>query len=280
LCPYGDGVTCLLDDVAGNGRLLLMMKLYLDRGVKVDKSDGVATVAAAIFRPVPYKQFVRPWNRMLAGWRAPAFHATDFYTGAPPYFDRSTHAQKERFERDSRIVPQLIGQHAARLVAIGFRPDEFLSVASDAFKAEYGSSIHSIAVQLLLIINGWLAKESHYREGFACFMESGDDDSAEVEQTVKRMKMHPVAGPHLQVTSFTTIDKGNARGLEAADCLAWHWNKYYMDKMRLGKPDEARKDFVAMMRAAEDKTYTALITGEKLKFFLGLAPLPTKDVGA
>jgi hypothetical protein len=86
------------------------------------------------------------------------------------------------------------------------------------------------------------------------------------------MKRDAMTGPHIQVKSFTTIDKGSARGLEAADFLAWHWNKYYMDKFRLGKEHEVRKDFAAMIQAAENKVYASLIVGDKLKRLLDNAP--------
>jgi hypothetical protein len=270
---HADGTVQLFDDESPHGEhWLVMTKVYLDRGLKRDATDGVVTVAAAVFKPVPYKRFVRPWNRMLSGWKAFAFHATDFYPGGGE-FKRDTPGLRERFERDSRLIPQLIGENATRLIAIGFRPDEYLAVASPEFKASYGLSLHSMAVQIVLIVLGWWAKEVSYHGGFACFMESGDDDETEVVETVHNMKRDAVTGPHVQVKSFTTVDKGRARGLEAADCLAWHWNKYYMDKFRLGKEDDARKDFAAMMHAAEDKMYLSLIVGDKLKHLLSRAPV-------
>lgn len=256
-----------------------MMKVYLDLGKKSDKTDGIITVAAATFKRVPYKQFVRVWNPMVKGWGSKAFHATDFYTGAREFWWKLSDGtldtdRRGRHEHDSKRIPYVISQHVTRLTAIAFRPHEFDEVASDAFKAEVGTCLHSIAIQLFLILNGWWALDLGYRDGFACFMESGDADTAEVVDTVERMKAHGTTGPHIQVKSFTTIDKGEARGLEAADCLAWHWNKYYMDKMRFGKDTEPRKDFAAMMTVAEDKTFVSLITGDKLKWILSRAPLP------
>jgi hypothetical protein len=86
-----------------------MLKVYLDRGAKSDSSDSVVSVASAIFKPVAYKQFVRPWNRMLRGWRASAFHATDFYNGAGE-FKRDTPAKLERHITDSKLLPRIIGE--------------------------------------------------------------------------------------------------------------------------------------------------------------------------
>jgi hypothetical protein len=271
-----DGVIELLEDVRG---LLVMLKVYFDLGAKSDNSDGVVTVAAAMFRAETYRNFIRVWRPMVRRWGAEAFHATDFYNGAREFWrlnpDGTKHPERMKwFEQDCYAIPTMIGANAIRLVAIGFRPKEFLSLASDAFKSSYGTSLHSMATQLILIANGWWAKDVGYDGKFACFMESGDDDSWEVEDSVRRMKLDGETGRHIQVQSFTTIDKGEAHGLEAADCVAWHWNKYYMDYFRHGKEDQARKDFAAMMHIAAEDTYMSLMVGDKLKYYLSLAPLP------
>ena len=62
-----------------------MLKVYLDRGAKSDADDSVVAVAATVFKPLGYKRFVRPWERMLHEWSASVFHATDFYSGAKEF---------------------------------------------------------------------------------------------------------------------------------------------------------------------------------------------------
>jgi hypothetical protein len=258
-----------------------MLRVFLDRGEKTSTDDGVVTVAGVVFRREPYRNFCRVWNPMLKRWNATAFHATDFYSGYGDFFrfneDGSPHLERtEWFKRDCLAVPTIIGANASRLVAIGFRPDEFRRVASDAFKAAYGTSVHSLATQILLLVNGWWAKEVGYDGKFACFMESGDDEEAEVVSTVARMKVHHSTASHVRVASFTPIGKGTSRGLEAADFFAWHWNKYYMDRYRQAGTDvQARKDLAAMMQAAEEgNVYASLIVGDKLTYFLSGATLP------
>jgi hypothetical protein len=257
-----------------------MLKVYLDKGEQSAADDGIVTVAAVIFRAEPFRQFVRAWKPMLKRWNADAFHATDFYSGYKAFSrfnpDNSPHTERTRwFEEDKVRIPTIIGANALQLTAVAFRPDEYRAASSGAFKQHYGTSVHSLATQTALIINGWWAKEAGYSGRFAYFMESGDGDGPEVVATVESMRKNPDVGAHIRVSSFTQIDKGESPGLEAADCFAWHWNKYYMDRFRLAKQDvPARKDLAAMMRIAEGRVYASLIVGDKLTYFLGGAPLP------
>jgi len=116
---FRDVLTLLLDDVIPSRGLIVTMKVYMDRGAREDSPDGVMCVAATVFKPTPYKQFVRHWNRMLRGWHASAFHATDFYPGAGA-FKRRTDQAKERYERDSKAIPSLIGEYTEQIIGVSF----------------------------------------------------------------------------------------------------------------------------------------------------------------
>jgi hypothetical protein len=202
-----------------------MLKVYLDRGAKSDSDDSIVSVASAIFKPVGYKQFVRPWNRMLRGWGASAFHATDFYNGAEE-FTRDTSAKKSRFESDSRLLPKIVGENIKRILVVATRPTEFLREAPEKWKKAFGTNVHSIGVQMILIALGWWAEAHHSSEQFAYFRESGDEDDEEVATTVERMRNEDTDTARLiRVSSFTHVEKGVARGTEAADFISWHWNK-------------------------------------------------------
>src|SRR5260370_1626883 len=69
------------------------------------------------------------------------------------------------------------------------------------------------------------------------------------------------------VGSFTHVEKGIARGTEASDFVAWHWNKYYMDKIRKGDAENPRKDFAALVAASEKKIRYIFLTGDYLLLF-------------
>jgi hypothetical protein len=258
---------------------LAMIKVYLDRGEKTVTDDGVMCVATVIFRPFPYKRFARPWSRMVRAWGANAFHATDFYNGAEE-FKRATPAKQKRFQEDSRQIPRMISLHITRALAIAFRPQEAEPLLSQLWKERFGSSLHAMAVQLALISLGWWAKENRYFDGFAVFMESGDKHEALISEIVGNMRRDEIAGKHIQVKSFATVDKGVARGVEAADFFAWHYNTHYLTRIRTGRV--GRKDVAAFVEVAADKVDEMFLTGWKLKHFLelGEAHLRKGDEGA
>jgi hypothetical protein len=244
-----------------------MFKAFLDRAEKRDQTDRVACVVATIFKPAPYKQFVRPWGRMLKRWGASAFHATDFYAGGGE-FKRNTPERQAWFEEDVRKIPILIGGSVARIMTVAFRPDEFIARASKEWKESFGTDTHAIAVQLCLVINGWWLEEKKPSESFAYVQEAGDEDEGKVEEAVRRLRNSREYAQLIRISSFATVEKGIARGLEASDFVGWHWNKHYMDRLRKGEP-LPRKDFAAFMKLTEKqgKVKTAFITGEKLEIF-------------
>ncbi len=259
----------LLNDIlpCGDG-LIAMLKVYLDRAAKRDAKDEVMCVASVIFKPTAYKQFVRAWNRMVKAWGVKAFHATDFYSGGGA-FKRDTPEKQRRYEEDSRRIPEMIAKAISRILIVSFRPAEFAAVAPPMWR-DAGGNLHSLAIQTCLLSNGDWLKEKKQFESFAYFMESGDEGEAEVLEAVAGMRAHEKTTKHIKVASFTTVDKGLARGLEAADCVAWHWNKYYMDSERAERVRRPRKDFLFLTEAAKGKCQCIFATGEDLKILFSL----------
>jgi hypothetical protein len=206
---------------------------------------------------------------MLKAWGASAFHATDFYPGAQEFI-RDTPERQHLYDEDCKRIPNMIARHVQRVVLISFRPQEFLDTAPQVWKDTFGTNVHSHAVQLCLFSNGWWRFDKCRQESFAYFMESGDTDEGQVLKDVERMRNDAATSKVIKVSSFTSTSKGAARGLEAADFTAWHWNKYYMDKIRAGKELEPRKDFAAFANIAKEKLEYIFATGEKLKYFFSL----------
>lgn len=272
---HHEDIIPLFEDVLPSGRgFLVMLKVYLDRGEKVakDRSDDIVCVAAIVFKPTSYKQFIRPWNRMLRGWEASAFHATDFYNGAEE-FKRDTPAREKRFEDDSRSIPELIGSRVHRVELISFRPSEFAREASDRWKQRFGTDLHGIAVQMCMVSLGWWLNDHHPSEHFAYFRESGDAGEGKVDDAIREVRNDPGYSRVVRIHSYTSVAKGVARGTEAADFAAWHWNKDYIDRARLGK-EAPRKDFAAFGSAVKGKVSSAFVTGDKLKMFFSVTDQP------
>lgn len=269
-----DILPLLLEDVLPNGGgLLVMLKAYMDRAAKQDASDAVMCVACVMFRPVAYSQFVRDWDRMLKPWGASAFHARDFYPGAKT-FKRDTADKELLYLESSRRIPEIIATSMTRIMVVSFRPSEFLQVAADRWKDFGGNGLHSLATQICLLINGDWIKETPElsNESFAYFMESGDESERDVVSAVAGLRKHKKTSEHIKVASFSTVDKGNARGLEAADCVAWHWNKYYMDTERTKGARPPRRDFISLVTAKQGKCKVIFATGDDLQYLFSLVP--------
>ena len=253
-----------------------MLKAYLDRGVKASSTDEVSCVVCTVFKETPYKQFTRPWNRMLKRWDAKAFHATDFYPGGGD-FKRDTPEKKRWFDEDSKTIPVLVGKHVCQVVAVAFRPQEFIDKASAAWKERFGTDTHTMAVQLCLVMNGWWIRDKRSSEYFAYFREQGDDGEGMVDKAVDTLAHDAEYGPLVRVKSYSKVEKGQTRGTEASDFVAWHWNKHAVE--RLGKGLEPRKDFVAFAKLTElqGKVQSAFITGKKLERYFDVLERAVRD---
>jgi hypothetical protein len=105
----------------------------------------------------------------------------------------------------------------------------------------------------------------------AYFIEAGDD-GREIEIALRRIYDNPETRKHTRMAGYpVVVEKGRARGLEAADFMAWHWNKLYVDSLATHNPREMRKDIaslVKMLGAKDEKIATHIFTGEVLDKFL------------
>lgn len=265
-----DDVCLVLDDVLPDGQVAVVtLKVYLDLGEKPKGTDRVVSVAATVFRPDLYLSFTEPWNQMLARWGAPSFHASEFYPGYG-LFARDTAEKRDWFHDDCLLIPGIIGQHLQHGLIVSFRPDEVRAAAEDWLPL-LDETIHSVAVQLVLILLGHWANWTGFEGDFLYFMERGDEDEASVMKAVRRLEASPITGKHIRLREFFPIKKGVARGLEASDFLAWHWNKYWADKITEGKPDELRKDFQLFVNEVGSRQVAyVFVTGKKLDLLLNL----------
>ena len=130
-----------------------MLDVFVDLGMKEDRTDGVVSAASVVFKPTKYKQFVRPWNRMLKAWGASAFHATDFYNGAGE-FERESEKSGKLFSVDSKRLPGMIADHIQRISVTSFRPKEFKEMVPKHWTDMFGQSVQAHSIQLCFLANG------------------------------------------------------------------------------------------------------------------------------
>ena len=254
------------------------MLLFSDLGDRVldlqNKERGnVLCVSAVVFKPTKYKQFSREWGRFLKPWSATAFHATDFYGGANEFDWNSKPELRALQISDSRRIPSMIGKKVERVLLVAIKPDEYLEKAPRGWLELFGTSAHSMAMQVILLDLGWWRTDHIPSHKFAYFMERGDPDYGKVMETQENMRANLETSKVIGVKSFTGMEKKHqVRGLEVADFFSWHWNKYCVDFLLKGNANDARKDFKAAVAASGNSVSHIFLTGKDLEYFFSRVP--------
>jgi hypothetical protein len=158
-------------------------------------------------------------------------------------------ARMARYDRDSKRVPRIIGDHVFQLFAVSAKEKEYEAVAPENWRKQFGG-IHRVTIQALVGGIGHWANKAGYRGDIAYFFETGDEDEAEVSDAFRKLYDKPDQRRHCRMASTPIgVPKGSARGLEVADFLAWHWNKYYVDTLSTHPPRDTRKDISALIKS-------------------------------
>ena len=265
-----DAVCALLDDLCPADRgLVVMLRVYLDAGIKRHGGDRLLCVGATVFEPARYREFTKEWNEFLEGWHAPAFHATDFYNGAD-VFRRDNAQAKARFLLDVIDVPRMIGKHISRGFAMAVLVDEFSAELRKLNDTTRVDTPHSFAVGAVLVWMSEWAEQRNYTDGFSYIMEAGDTDEAAIADIVRQMRADPKIAANIKVNSFAVVKKGAARGIEASDFVAWQWNKYYADRRSQNESAAPRQDFQAFVDWTDERFEYVFLTGERVGQILRL----------
>jgi hypothetical protein len=172
------------------------MLVFTDLGnrridLKDPNSESLMCISAVVFKPTKYKQFTRPWNRVLKRWGASAFHSTDFYSGGGEFKRKDDKKRQAMFEEDSRAIPKMLGGKVEKVTLIAFRPKEYRESVPKGWLDLFGSSIHSMGIQVVLLELGWWREEKCPSLDFLYFMETGDEDEEKVHETVRGMRADP-----------------------------------------------------------------------------------------
>ena len=246
-----------------------MLKVYLDRGARED-AGGAMCVSAAIFKPREYKQFVRAWSLMLRqipGGPYPYMHATDFFPGGGKFKE----ILKEDRELVAKQLPALIDRYVYQFVTAAFKEEEFDGAAPASWREQFGS-LHGVAAQMCAGAIGHWADERGYRGPIWYFFESGDMDEEDVDYRFDAVARNGRISKHVRYHSHKFLKKGEARGLEAADYFAWHWNKFDAETLSKWADDrpfrDMRKDFRALVARNPRKYRVFRFVGEALSDFL------------
>ena len=240
---------------------MTMLKAFMDKGARPD-AGAIMCIGTALFKPTRYKQFCRKWEQLLADLGVPFLHATDFYCRAGLY----RNILNADWHLACRRIPELIDEYATQLLSVSFRQREFEDVAPAAWRARFGS-LHGIAVKVSLDALGYVLDERRNFEPVAYVLESGDATQAHVDRVLRKVGENSQARKVSRYRSHMFAGKGVERGLEVADCFAWHWNKFYAETV--ARPiREMRQDLHAMIDGNPAKYRVYLFTGDTLRQFL------------
>lgn len=208
-------------------------------------------VAAAVFKRTPYKQFRREWERMLKRWDAGGFHATDFYNGAGPFVRKEPDGGPDRdrqtmFADDSRLIPKMVAKHTSKLFVVSFKREEVFGAVPPRWRKE--DFLHKLAAKTLVGSIQFWADDKNYRGRVLYCIENGTDGRS-MAHILRRIFDDDERRREARMAAYPTLcDKGTVRGLEAADFLAWHWNKFYVECKAKLQPRRMRRDTSGLLR--------------------------------
>jgi hypothetical protein len=169
-------------------------------------------------------------------------------------------------------LPSLIEPYVRKLFVVAFQKDEYEAVAPRLWRQRYGD-VNSVAAQMICQSVGfWAQRENHEGEITYICEDGGGPDDQQMHAALRRVYKNPKSRNHARMAGPPVgVEKGNARGLEVADFLSWHWNKYHTETRTAEKPRAMRKDIRALMELLEmrhEKIDVRLFTGDRLRDFL------------
>ena len=197
-----------------------MLRGYFDAS---ERDDGAYVVAGYLFDSFQERKFKKEWNAAFA--RYGGMHMTDLV------------ALQKGFNGISRKESnELIGQ------AVAFsRPRIVAGVAvacwiqdihnySPRWISGFGHP-YAICCHLAMTSLGSWAKDHNYRDGIAYLFETGDRYAGEARDIMAMASAHPIAKDAYQYRSHDFIPKSDpdAAPIEAVDCFAWEWGKYFSE---------------------------------------------------
>jgi hypothetical protein len=195
--------------------VMMMMEAYFDES-GTHYGSPVMCVAGYLFTAENALHFDREWGEALKEFGLTHFHAADCAHG------REETEALSRAQRDELMV-RLVGIIKRRIelgIAVSVSETDFGRV--DAPKWERGGPYLLAALHVLGGVAAWI-QNSSYAGKVSYFFESGDKHQGLTNQAIDMLKAK--GSGYLGYYSHTFIGKCDARGLQAADLLAYEWQK-------------------------------------------------------
>lgn len=227
---------------------VMMMEAYFDESGTHDGSP-VMCVAGYLFTAENAFHFDREWGEALKEFGLTHFHAASWKEA-----DALSRAQRDD------LMARLVGIIKRRIelgIAVSISETDFGRV--DAPRWERGGPYLLAALYVLGGVAAWIQKYS-YTGKVSYFFESGHKHQGSANQAIDMLKTNGSA--YLGYHSHSFIGKRDARGLQAADLLAYEWQKE-LRRINLDNP-KLRPMRKSMERLLDRTHITQHFTAEEL----------------
>jgi hypothetical protein len=203
----------------GGKGAVVMLRAYFDESGTHEGAPALI-VAGYLFEPESCVTLEREWSAALCGAGVSVFHAKDSAHFLGEFKGMS------REERDSLYVGLLglIKRHVVLGVAVSVPQDVFDRLKPKGWEAKFGGAYAVCATLCLQAVGRW-CRENSPDERVAYFFEAGHESAAEANRFMQHVVRHPFLAEEYRYNSHTFIPKRDAIPLQAADILAWGWNK-------------------------------------------------------
>jgi hypothetical protein len=104
-------------------------------------------------------------------------------------------------------------------------------------------------------------------------LEEGGKDEREAIQVFREVDANPDWARRVRLGSYDLAAKGTDRGLEAADCFAWHWTKCAAESLYT-QERKPREDLKALVLDTPHKYRVQKIDGRNLERFIRVRGSP------
>ncbi len=184
-------------------------------------------VAGYLFTTSGAIRFAERWTSelipMLPG--VGHFHAADCGTRRGPYH------QKNANERDAIVerAADIIGDTASFGGVVGIDPSDYELVTSrdPRIRKSIGSAYTLCAIRCIQLMSNWADSQS-LDESIAYQFEVGCRYAGELANSLAAIERNKTLKKQYHLRGFAFLDKEEMRPLEAADLLAWEWQRAHL----------------------------------------------------
>jgi hypothetical protein len=222
------------------GYALLSVEAYFDESGTHDQSS-VLCFAGFVIRDDQARAMDAGWAQMLTRYKLPYFHMVDCAHGVGVF---------RELNRSARIAVEteaiaLMRSHIAQCFVNSVNPVTFEQEVPT--HPQIGSAYSLLAHSCLASVANW-ATEHGFRGDVAYFFENGHRNQNEANAIMQMIFSQPELRTRHHYASHTFAAKEKLPLLQAADIIAWLWNKECRRVLSEGGIRKKREDLTALLQ--------------------------------